>query len=172
MAFFGHLPLRALSRGYLISRTPSFYSGTLPGLVLIAAPNFHLIRGKKTRREPVPESEEGSQIGSRGGKLRSSMAPVEEDAPSWVTLLEQTERKMRLAIDHYGKELGTLETRASGRVNPSLLDPIRIPSMDGRGKLKLNAVATVGVKEGHTLVITLFDDKVSQYIAVLPSLQL
>lgn len=171
----GRLSLRAASAGYCVSRTPLLYSATSPGLTFMATPNFHPIRGKKTRRERVPdvlESGEGSQVRSKGNKAASNMAPAEEDAPSWVTLLEQTEGKMRSAVDHFVKELGTLETRASGRVNPSLLDPIRIPSADGRGKLKLNEVATVGVKEGHTLVITLFDDKVSQYISVLLSLQL
>jgi len=86
---------------------------------------------------------------------------MEEDASWWPTFVEQAEEKMKSAVDHFVKELGTLETRASGRVNPSLLDPIRVPSADGGRKLKLSEVATVGVKEGQTLVITLFDDKVS-----------
>jgi ribosome recycling factor len=73
---------------------------------------------------------------------------------------------MASTVDHFVKELCTLENRASGRVNPSILDPIRVQSTDGRGKLKLREVATIGVKEGHTLVITLFDDKVSWHVVL------
>lgn len=71
---------------------------------------------------------------------------------------------MSAAVEWYRKEVAGLETRASGRVTPALLSPVRI-ELPGRSKgkdlAKLEDVATVGVRDGSTLVITVFEEHVS-----------
>jgi hypothetical protein len=75
---------------------------------------------------------------------------------------EKAEKKMQAAVDWYRKEVAGLETRASGRVTPSLLATVRIELPDSKGELfRLEDVATVGVREGTTLLVTVFEEHVS-----------
>lgn len=70
---------------------------------------------------------------------------------------------MATAVDWFRKECNALESRANGRVTPALLDPVRVnlPGADGGANwVRLEEVATVGVKDGSTLIITVFDDAV------------
>jgi ribosome recycling factor len=76
----------------------------------------------------------------------------------------KAETKMSAAVEWYRKEVAGLETRASGRVTPALLSPVRIelPGKEkGKDFGKLEDVATVGVREGSTLVVTVFEEHVS-----------
>lgn len=69
---------------------------------------------------------------------------------------------MSAAAEWYRKEVAGLETRASGRVTPALLSPVRI-ELPGKGKdlAKLEDIATVGVRDGSTLIISVFEEHVS-----------
>lgn len=64
------------------------------------------------------------------------------------------------AYEHFVREMGTLETRGSGRITAALLDPVRVDVGEGTRK-KVGEVASVGVKEGNVLVVTVFDENVS-----------
>jgi len=77
---------------------------------------------------------------------------------------EKAGKKMQAAIDWYRKEVAGLETRASGRVTPALLSPVRVELPDSRERFKLENVATVGVREGSTLMVTVFEERVSTLI--------
>jgi ribosome recycling factor len=74
----------------------------------------------------------------------------------------KSEAKMSAAVEWYRKEVAGLETRASGRVTPALLSPVRI-ELPGKGKdlVKLEEVSTIGVRDGSTLIITVFEEHVS-----------
>ena len=77
-----------------------------------------------------------------------------------------TESKMQGVLDWFRKEVAALETRATGRVTPAVLSPVRVKlpeSSDGRG-VRLEEIATVGVKEGTTLLVTVFEEHVSRYV--------
>lgn len=69
---------------------------------------------------------------------------------------------MNTAVEWFRKECAAIETRASGRVTPSVLAPVRVflPGNPETG-LKLEEVATVGVRDGSMLLITLFEEDVS-----------
>lgn len=73
----------------------------------------------------------------------------------------KAEKKMQTALEWYKKEVNGLETRASGRVTPALLAPVRVqlPGSEGES-FRLEDVATVGVREGSTLIITVFEENV------------
>ncbi|KAI6039629.1 ribosome recycling factor domain-containing protein [Pisolithus marmoratus] len=72
---------------------------------------------------------------------------------------QKAETKMSAAVEWYRKEVAAFETRASGRVTPSLLAPVRV-EVHGKGKepVKLDEIATVGVKDGSMLIVTVFDE--------------
>lgn len=74
----------------------------------------------------------------------------------------KAEEKMKGVLDRFKKEVAELETRASGRVTPAVLAPVRVvlPHSEGKG-VRLEEVATVGVREGTTLIITVFEESVS-----------
>lgn len=88
-----------------------------------------------------------------GSELRISEAAQEEYG--------KCESKMKAAVEWYRKEVGGLETRASGRVTPALLSPVRV-TIPARGSdsLRLEDIATVGVKDGSTLIVTVFEEHV------------
>ncbi|THH29245.1 hypothetical protein EUX98_g4943 [Antrodiella citrinella] len=71
----------------------------------------------------------------------------------------KAEEKMQGVLDKYKKDLAELETRASGRVTPAVLAPVRVvlPHSEGKG-VRLEEIATVGVREGTTLIITVFEE--------------
>ncbi|KAF8438857.1 ribosome recycling factor domain-containing protein [Boletus edulis BED1] len=78
-----------------------------------------------------------------------------EDARAEYT---KTDLKMTSVVDWFRKEVAALETRASGRVTPALLSPVRVER--GRGQtVKLEEVATVGIKDGSVLIVTVFDEQ-------------
>lgn len=82
----------------------------------------------------------------------------------------RAEEKMKGAVDRFRKEVATLEVRASGRVTPAILAPVRVTVPENKGgdglPRRLDELATVGVREGTTLLVTVFDEHVS---GVVPS---
>ena len=76
---------------------------------------------------------------------------------------KNTESKMQGVLEWFRKEVAALETRATGRVTPAVLSPVRVKlpdAEDARG-VRLEEVATVGVKDGTTLLVTVFEEHVS-----------
>ena len=74
------------------------------------------------------------------------------------------EEKMVVAVEWYRKEVAKMETRVSGRVTPEILAPVSV-KIPGRGAngARIEEVATVGVKDGSVLVVTVFEDSVSDF---------
>ncbi|KAH9896999.1 ribosome recycling factor domain-containing protein [Cubamyces lactineus] len=73
---------------------------------------------------------------------------------------KKAEGKMQTVLEWFRKEVAALETRATGRVTPALLSPVRVKvadASDSRG-VRLEEIATVGVKEGTTLLVTVFEE--------------
>ncbi|GJE86445.1 ribosome-recycling factor [Phanerochaete sordida] len=69
----------------------------------------------------------------------------------------KAEDAMKATVDRYRKEVADMETRATGRVTPAMLGPVRVVA--GGNKVRLEEVATVGVREGTTLVVTVFEEQ-------------
>ncbi|KIJ63772.1 hypothetical protein HYDPIDRAFT_91603 [Hydnomerulius pinastri MD-312] len=71
----------------------------------------------------------------------------------------KAEGKMSTAVEWYRKEVAGFETRASGRVTPALLAPVRVEAYGKKSDpVRLEEVATVGVKDGSMLIVTVFDE--------------
>ena len=67
---------------------------------------------------------------------------------------------MSVAVDWFRKECAASEARALGRITPALLSPVRVKIPGMTKSLHLEEVATVGVREGTTMLVTLFDEHV------------
>jgi ribosome recycling factor len=80
--------------------------------------------------------------------------------PPEQVIFDAAEVRMKKILEIFRKDAKDMEFRASGRINSDLLSPVRIPMEDGK-LVKLEDVATVGVRDGTALVITVFDDTVS-----------
>lgn len=89
-----------------------------------------------------------------GSQLRISESALGE--------YQKCEEKMVAAVEWYRKEVAKMENRASGRVTPEILAPVSV-KIPGRGPngVRIEEVATVGVKDGSVLIITVFEDSVS-----------
>jgi hypothetical protein len=73
----------------------------------------------------------------------------------------KAEERMQAAVEWYRRDCASVETRASGRVTAELLSPVRVILPESKERLRLEEVATVGVREGSTLLVTVFDEGVS-----------
>ncbi|PCH44956.1 ribosome recycling factor [Wolfiporia cocos MD-104 SS10] len=80
----------------------------------------------------------------------------------------RAEEKMKAIVDKYRKDVAGLELRASGRVTPAILSPVRVSLPDNKGAdgkgVKLEDIATVGVREGTTLLITVFEEHTLKHV--------
>src|SRR5712671_1990653 len=113
----------------------------------------------------------GSISSKRGPIATSSLTPGSQQALTDPTAREEFARadaKMAACVERLRREVAQLEARASGRVTPQLLAPVRITvaptsssSASGGKKLRLEELATVGVRDGSTLIVTVFDPQVS-----------
>ena len=79
--------------------------------------------------------------------------------PPEQMVYDSTEEKMKKVVEALRREIKDMEFRASGRVTPDLLSPVRVEIGGGR-LVKLEEVATIGVRDGTTLVVTIFDESV------------
>lgn len=84
--------------------------------------------------------------------------------PTQAAEYEKCSSKMAQAVDWFRRETAQMETRASGRVTPQLLSPVRVKyGGEGSEAVRLEEVATVGVRDGTTLVVTVFETDVSVF---------
>jgi len=70
---------------------------------------------------------------------------------------------MKASVDYFRKDCAAAENRALGRVTPALLSPVRVKLPDHPNGVRLEELATVGVREGSTLLITLFNEHVRRF---------
>ncbi|CAL1709042.1 unnamed protein product [Somion occarium] len=80
----------------------------------------------------------------------------------------QCEEKMKGASEKFRKDVAAFETRASGRITPAVLAPVRVMLPDNKGPdgkgVHLEELATVGVRDGTTLLVTAFEERTLKYI--------
>ena len=108
----------------------------------------------------------GSRSYATKGKTKStatfvpgSKQPITDEAARQE--YEKAETTMKTAAEWFRKECASSEARASGRVTPALLSPVRVKLPSAEKEYKLEELATVGVRDGTTLLVTLFDENVS-----------
>ncbi|KAH9174698.1 ribosome recycling factor [Lactarius sanguifluus] len=111
--------------------------------------------------------ERATASGSKRGPITTaSLTPGSQQVLSDPAEREEHARAsatMASSVEWFRREVAQLETRASGRVTPQLLDPVRVslsPATHEDGetsKVRLEELATVGVRDGSSLVVTVFE---------------
>ena len=141
----------------------------------LAAPAAHQIRtyakpAKKKGGKDKGVDDDAPSSSSSSGKRGNKGVATDELVPASQRVVSSaeyraTEAKMQAATEWFRKEAAALETRATGRVTPAVLAPVRVragAAGEAAGKgVRLEEVATVGVREGTTLLVTVFEEHVS-----------
>ncbi|KAJ6631187.1 ribosome recycling factor domain-containing protein [Mycena sp. CBHHK59/15] len=102
------------------------------------------------------------KVKSTANLVPGSKQPITDEAAR--SEYAKADEKMKAAVDWYRKECAAVESRATGRVTPAVLDPVRVILPDGDREFRLDEVATVGVRDGSTLLITLFDENTMKHV--------
>ncbi|KAJ8701019.1 hypothetical protein PTI98_003987 [Pleurotus ostreatus] len=121
-------------------------------------PNAHLPCRLGTMRMYASKS----KVKSTANMVPGSKQPLTSELA--LDEYAKAEEKMKSAVDWFKKECAAVETRASGRVTPAILDPVRVVLPDSKAAVRLDHIATVGVREGSTLLITLFEEKNMKHV--------
>lgn len=160
----------------LLTRPTTVLNNTTP---LALQPHFITTRNyaKKAKETEKPKSKSKSNTTTtpepeeRGTKQKlkatssfipGSQQPITDEAA--LAEYGKAETAMKTAVEWFRKECAASETRVAGRVTPALLSPVRVKLPDNPASMKLEEVATVGVREGSTLIVTLFDEHVRTFI--------
>ena len=99
-------------------------------------------------------------VSSKGGKVVEVIPGSRNQfGPEFREEWEKANTKMAASTEWFRREAGTLETQGSGRVMPSLLDSVKVTITNGTNPVRLQEVATVGVKDGTTFVVTVFEEQ-------------
>ncbi|KAI0056593.1 ribosome recycling factor [Artomyces pyxidatus] len=156
------LPLSSPTRPHLL-RSP--IRRTAPPTVVL--PTLRTYASKSKQKSPAAAAP--SPTSKRGPLTTSSLTPGSKQALSDPAALAEHARaaaKMAAAVEYFRREAAQLDARASGRVTPHLLAPVRVALPGGEGedgevggetRVRLEEVATVGVRDGSMLVVTVFE---------------
>jgi len=126
--------------------------------------NFSHLKPKKGKHKPDEILVEHNNITDPSLKFvpQSSMphgAEYDKEEKS-------ADAKMKASLNWLKEQARSVEARSSGRLSPDILDGVKIvlePSADDRSapaEHALKEIATVGVKHGNTLVVTVFEEHV------------
>lgn len=116
-------------------------------------------KGERNWDNSLKDPKQKQKVTSTADLIPGSQQPiVDEAAREEYTKAEST---MLTAVEWFRKECAAAESRASGRVTPALLKPVRVKMTGVDGTVPLEQVATVGVRDGTTLLVTVFDEHVS-----------
>ncbi|KAF6753705.1 ribosome recycling factor domain-containing protein [Ephemerocybe angulata] len=148
LRYISHSRARVAQRTLLLASQPAL--APRPATTATAAPSqrFYATKGKtKSTASIVP-----------GSKMK-----IQD--PDALKEYQKAEGVMKTAVEWFRKECAGYETRASGRVTPAILSPVRVrlPS-DPETEYALEALATVGVREGSTFLITLFEEQNMKHV--------
>lgn len=122
-------------------------------------------------RRNYASSNNKNKVKSTAAFIPGSKQPITDQAAREE--YAKAEEAMSQAVDWFRKECAASEARALGRVTPALLSPVRVKVPGTPKSFQLEELATVGVREGTTLLITLFDEHVRcffEYIYIYFSL--
>lgn len=131
-------------------------------LRLLASPNVGVSISSISRQQ-LPRRTYASKhkAKSTATLVPGSKQPITDEAAR----LEYTkvETNIQASVEWYRKDCAAVEARASGRVTPALLSSVRVKLPGSNTDARLEEISTVGVREGSTLLITIFEEDVRFY---------
>ena len=113
-----------------------------------AAFNFYLCHSYATK----------NKLKSTASFVPGSKSPITDESARQE--YGKCEAAMQASIDFFRKDCAVSENRALGRITPALLSPVKVKLPENPKGVKLEELATVGVREGSTLLITLYNEHV------------
>lgn len=169
--------LQSIAQAQTITRPTSSILTTTPRRAYASKKAKH---GQKKGNVDVTESAldaTSSKQRARTPIATASLMPGSQQTLTDPTAREELARvdaKMATSVEWLRREVSQLEARASGRVTPQLLARVRVSAACSASDAKrapqrrLEELATVGVREGTTLIVTVFDPQVRElWLAVL-----
>ena len=159
---------RSLGQQMLLCRMSLSLSLRVPRWQLVAPLRYRHILSTSLTRSPTVFAQlplrhrrsyaSKNKVKSTAAFIPGSKQPITDEAVREE--YAKTESAMAAAVDWFRKECAASEARALGRFTPALLSPVRVKIPGVEKKLHLEELATVGIREGTTLLITLFDEHV------------
>ena len=125
-------------------------------------------KASKTGDHPTKESKPKEKLKSTASLIPGSQQPIVDEAAREE--YAKAESTMRTSVEWFRKECTEAGSRANGRTTPALLKPVRVKT-GADGSVELDRVATVGVRDGTTLIVTVFDEAVSDAHLTLISIE-
>ena len=74
---------------------------------------------------------------------------------------DRADKTMSASVAWFKKECAALETRASGYARPGMISSVRV-KIPEQPDMRLEELATIGVRDGTTFLVTLYDAQVSR----------
>jgi ribosome recycling factor len=157
------------------------YSSAIFDRIHIPSTHTHLT-GLQSQQSQ--QSQQSRQFSSKS-KSKSIPKPTSSLIPGSQQILScdssraeyaKAQERMQDIIAWFRRECAAIETRASGRVTSALLDPVRVALPQSQShsqnqnqnqngppvKVKLEQLATVGVRDGSMLLISVFQEEASR----------
>jgi ribosome recycling factor len=120
----------------------------------------HSLAAISRQQYPCRNYASKNKVKSTATLVPGSKQPITDQAAQQE--YAKAETSMLASVEWYRKECAAVEARASGRVTPALLTSVRV-KLPGNTDARLDEVATVGVRDGSTLLITIFEEDVRFY---------
>jgi ribosome recycling factor len=148
------------------------------------ASNKKAKHGQKGNDESTLHTHHAPSKRARAPIATTSLTPGSQQTltdPAAREEFARADAKMAGCVEWLRREVSQLEARASGRVTPQLLAPVRVSvssvgpsaasaasaSSEAKKGARLEELATVGVRDGTTLIVTVFDPQVSVVLLLL-----
>ncbi|KAK7683145.1 hypothetical protein QCA50_013818 [Cerrena zonata] len=130
--------------------------------------NQNQVRCYAKKNNKRDRDEEDVKPGKGKGKVSTGSLVPGSQAIQADPVYIQCEDKMKGISEKFRRDVAAYETRASGRITPAVLAPVRVmlpenKDSDGKG-VRLEEVATVGVRDGTTLLVTAFEERTLKFI--------
>ncbi|KAJ4468753.1 ribosome recycling factor domain-containing protein [Lentinula aciculospora] len=106
-------------------------------------------------------------LNRKGAKSTAKLVPRSKQPitdPAAQEEYANAEQKMSVAVDWYRRECASIETRANGRVTPSLLSSVRVKFPKNDHAFKLEEISTVGIRNASELIITVFEEESLKHV--------
>ena len=111
---------------------------------------LQFIRSKKTRGVDTPKA----------SKQKSAPNAPTKDDPEFKEEVAKMEPKMVKIESMFTSEMALLESRVTGRALPTFVENLSVQGLGKDEVRPLKEVATIGVRDGNTLLVTAFEEKV------------
>jgi hypothetical protein len=115
----------------------------------------------KSKRKKGDEDEDDALVRKMKGGSTQKLVPTSQNThgDEFEEEKRNLDGKMTASVKWFKAQAALTETRTSGRVTPTMLDSVRVELPDTPPQ-KLAEVATVGVKDLSTLLVTAYEAEV------------